>query len=734
MKRKIITVFVLALIFFALLLTFAPAGYGSRFENKKILMVVIDRVSFKDLEGHSVIEDIARTGSIALMNNRPSGSYSACKSYVSIGSGNRAEGTPAAVTAIQVDEDIREVFYGRTGIRVSGGMVVNPDINRLTAQNERGEYGAVAGNIGEALRNNGYKTAVIGNGDLDKSEIRWAVSIAMDREGRVDYGRVDDGVLVKDNAFPTGQRTDYAGVTSYMDTIESKADFIVIEAGDLTRIEESRDLLSADMYNYHRSTALGRIDAFLSDIKERTDKNGWLLMIVTPYPTNSSIASGDRLTPLIVYGEGYPGGFLVSATTRREGIVGNVDIAATILRYMGISGEGIVGRPLKGVDVKNNLDSIKNLNTRVVNTSNYRYPVLRDYAIIVIGIIMLGLITVLYPGILGGRLKQLEKAMIIAVMFFPTVLLILPLLDLNTLASTKISIIAILIIMSVLMQAAPTGAVNKIFMVSSVTSAAVLLDIVFGGHLIRSSLLGYDPIIGARYYGIGNEYMGVVTGSALVAVSAYIEDKKRNLFFAAVFLFMVLLIVGYPGLGANVGGAITCFSAFSFFLIRVRGTRIGIRQAFFVLLGLLMFVAVLAAADMAFLENHSHLALAIQDAVSGGPIRIVGIVNRKLAMNIKLLRYTIWTKVLVAVIAATGILFYRPVGIFKRVFSRYPYLTKAWSSIVVAAAVGMAVNDSGVVTSATSSIFFMMSMLYVFIEERGEKGGAKETSQNLNGL
>ncbi|MDI6705324.1 MAG: hypothetical protein QME73_03585 [Bacillota bacterium] len=717
-----------------MLLSFVQASSGSSSVNKKILMIVIDRVSFEDFEGYSAIADIARNGSIALMNNRPSGSYSACKSYVGIGSGNRAEGTPSAVTAVQVDEDIREVFFGRTGIRVSDGMVVNPDINRLIVQNEKGEYGAVAGNIGEALRSSGYKTAVIGNGDLDKSEIRWAVSIAMDRKGRVDYGRVDDGILEKDKTFPTGQRTDYASIESYLDAIESKADFIVIETGDLTRIEESRDLLSADMYSYHRSTALGRIDAFLSEIRERADKNGWLLMIVTPYPSNSSIARGDRLTPLIVYGEGYPGGFLVSATTRREGIVGNVDIAATVLRYMNVSGEGVVGRPLKGVDMPNNIDRIKELNTRVVNTSNYRYPVLRDYAIIVIGIIILGLITVLYPGILGGKLKEFEKAMIIAVMFFPAVLLVLPLLNLNTLASTGISIIVIVLTLAILVYAAPTGTNKKILIVSSVTSAAVLLDIVFGGHLIKNSLLGYDPIIGARYYGIGNEYMGVVTGSALVAVSSYLEDRKLNLCFAAMFLSLVLLIVGYPGLGANVGGAITCFCAFSFYLIRVRGKRIGIKQALFVFLGLLVLVAVFIIADMVFLENHSHLALAIQDSLNGGPAHIIGIINRKLAMNIKLLRYTIWTKVLVAVIAATGILFYRPVGIFKKVFSRYPYLTKAWSSIVVAAAVGMAVNDSGVVTSATSSIFFMMSMLYVFIEERGEKGGAKEASQNLNGL
>jgi hypothetical protein len=87
-------------------------------------------------------------------------------------------------------------------------------------------------------------------------------------------------------------------------------------------------------------------------------------------------------------------------------------------------------------------------------------------------------------------------------------------------------------------------------------------------------------------------------------------------------------------------------------------------------------------------------------------------------MNLKLLRYTFWTKVLITVIAVTGILFYRPVGIFKRVFAKRPYFTKGWSALVVAAASGMAVNDSGVVTSATGSIFFITSMLYILLQER----------------
>jgi len=42
--------------------------------------------------------------------------------------------------------------------------------------------------------------------------------------------------------------------------------------------------------------------------------------------------------------------------------------------------------------------------------------------------------------------------------------------------------------------------------------ALIVGDIVLGNALMQVSILGYDPIVGARFYGIGNEYMGLLAG------------------------------------------------------------------------------------------------------------------------------------------------------------------------------------------------------------------------------
>ena len=40
----------------------------------------------------------------------------------------------------------------------------------------------------------------------------------------------------------------------------------------------------------------------------------------------------------------------------------------------------------------------------------------------------------------------------------------------------------------------------------------IVLDLLLKGQISRFSVLSHDPIIGARYYGIGNEMVGLFVG------------------------------------------------------------------------------------------------------------------------------------------------------------------------------------------------------------------------------
>ena len=45
---------------------------------------------------------------------------------------------------------------------------------------------------------------------------------------------------------------------------------------------------------------------------------------------------------------------------------------------------------------------------------------------------------------------------------------------------------------------------------------------------MRYSPLGYDPVGGARFYGIGNEYMGVLVGSSILAWALWAGKKASS--------------------------------------------------------------------------------------------------------------------------------------------------------------------------------------------------------------
>jgi hypothetical protein len=207
--------------------------------------------------------------------------------------------------------------------------------------------------------------------------------------------------------------------------------------------------------------------------------------------------------------------------------------------------------------------------------------------------------------------------------------------------------------------------------------------------------------------------MGVLIGATLVFATSLLDRFKINKIWCLVIFFIIIVIIGYPGFGANVGGTMTAVAAFAFVALRLFKVRIGVKQLLFVGAAIVAVVALMAYVDIYLLGSKSHLAGAIQQIITEGPSIIFLIIKRKIAMNLKLVGVTIWSKVLLSAIIILGILIYRPVGTLYKLTRIYPNLAIGWSGIVVACIVGFLVNDSGIVASATGVIFLVMSMLYL---------------------
>ena len=162
-------------------------------------------------------------------------------------------------------------------------------------------------------------------------------------------------------------------------------------------------------------------------------------------------------------------------------------------------------------------------------------------------------------------------------MILPTVLLVLPLFKPWNI--TAFAGIALLLTVGVGWAAIFTQDTIKTVCISLLLSAALIVgDTVAGNPLMKASMLGYDPIVGARFYGIGNEYMGFLLGATLMGTAALLEkyrlDRQPARLVSMVILITVFLTLALPSLGTNVGGAMAAFFGFGTFLVLVFKGRI----------------------------------------------------------------------------------------------------------------------------------------------------------------
>jgi len=114
-------------------------------------------------------------------------------------------------------------------------------------------------------------------------------------------------------------------------------------------------------------------------------------------------------------------------------------------------------------------------------------------------------------------------------------------------------------------------------------------------------------------------------------------------------------------------------------------------------------------------EMQTHIGRAANQIVAGGWQEILLIIKRKMAMNIKLIRYTIWSYVFMVIMLVVSLLLVRPVGAMQQLRQQHPYIFKGFIGIITAAFVALLVNDSGIVAASTTSIYLVFPILMLML-------------------
>ncbi|MCI6738871.1 MAG: hypothetical protein MR593_12215 [Intestinibacter sp.] len=725
MKKKLIS-FLLSLIVclsFCISSVYADTAENS---NGKVIYISLNRTSLENLLEIPIIKKkTENSGYVALMTTKgDGGSNTDQKSFASIGAGVRANVLDEDYNKFEsLDEDEKVQFESVTGVKPL--EINNLKINRNLNQNlDYGSYGATLGILGSTLKENNLKVALLGNSDIEKNgeikKIRNLALICMDEYGRVESGNVDD-INIKDNTMPYAISTDYEKLKSETKKYYESSDAIFVELGDTYRLDQYRKLLNENTYESMKNRIYQRVDGYLTEVFNMVGEND-TIYITSEFESDLDYLNKRRLSPVIKFQkEGY--GLLESSTTRESGIVSNIDIGVDILNQFGLKNELMIGKAFKNVQDENNIEKLLNEYQRIVSVNSIRATVVNTFVGIVSASWVIAMVALLFKEKIPKKEKGFGREQIFKVLkefiklglIMPLAFLTAPVLNFKTQTGLVIGVLIVTIIYYLIgHKLFKHDDLKQMGFYAMLTIGLIIVDCILGTPLMKGCIMSYDAINGARYYGVGNEYEGVTIASAIFALAVLLNYKKIPKWLAVVLSLVILVTSAMPSMGANVGGAISECVAYLLFILLMFDIKLDFKKI--VLIGVAAVLLVVAFAGLDFIMgSESHLSVFTNQIIQEGPAAIFNTFGRKIQMNLKLARSSVWVNILIVSIIIIGVLIFKPSGYFKRIHDKYPMIFKGFMASFVGCIVTLLVNDSGIVAASTAAIYILIPIIIISI-------------------
>ena len=722
MKKKLIS---LLLSLIVILSFYISSIYADTNNKGKVIYLSLNRTSLENLLEIPIIkEKTSNSGYVALMTTKGDGSNTDQKSFASIGSGVRANVLDEDYVKFEtLNENEKTQFEAATGVKswAIGNIKINRNINQNT---DNGGYGATLGMLGTTLNKNNLKVALLGNSDIKKNDdlkkIRNLALVCMDENGRVQSGNVDN-INKKDDTMPFGISTDYDKLKSETKKYYENNDAIFVELGDTYRLDEYKNNLNENTYKSMKKKIYQNINDYLKEVFEMAGKND-TIYIVSEFESNLDYKTKRRLSPVIKFEkDGY--GLLESSTTRNSGIVSNIDIGVDIINKFGLKNELMIGKVFKNVQDENGIKKVLKDYERIVSINTIRASVVNSYVGIVSASWVIAMIAILFKNKIPKKEKGLGRDQIFKVLkeliklglIMPLAFLTAPVFQFKTPAGLVSGVLIVTIIYYLIGYFLfRKDDIKQMGFYAFLTIGLIIIDCVIGTPLMKSGIMSYDAINGARYYGVGNEYEGVTIASAVFALAVLLNYKKISKWLAVVLSLVILITSAMPSMGANVGGAISECVAYLLFILLIFDVKLDLKKI--IMIGVATVLVVVAFAGLDFLMGtESHLAVFTNQIIQEGPAAIFNTFGRKIQMNLKLAKSSVWVNILIVSIIIIGALIFKPSGYFKKIHDKYPMIFKGFMASFVGCIVTLLVNDSGIVAASTAAIYILIPIIIIGI-------------------
>jgi hypothetical protein len=242
-------------------------------------------------------------------------------------------------------------------------------------------------------------------------------------------------------------------------------------------------------------------------------------------------------------------GILTSDTTKRKGVITNLDIFPSTASLYGRSYNMLIGNEISIVKNENPIIDIKNYLLEFLNLNILKY--------ILHGVVILSQLYIIISSIMNRKKEKIFSIImnsIIIGIFFSFVLGVFNIH--RSIIGYGIGLIGISLALSVFF----TGRINVLGLFSLLTSMTILYGIFFNRDIIYNSYIGYNNIVaGGRFYGLNNETMGVLLASSVVGfmyIKKYLNIKSVRAILITAYLLAVILSLS-SRYGANIGGYLT---------------------------------------------------------------------------------------------------------------------------------------------------------------------------------
>jgi len=431
------------------------------------------------------------------------------------------------------------------------------------------------------------------------------------------------------------------------------------------------------------------------------------LVIAFARPTGKS----DDLLPIGIAGRGFDGN-LTSDSTRMDGYVLSTDVAPTILDFYGLNvPTEMSGQPIRA---EGSVDAaaIESLGARMEVISSRRGPVVGLNVVLWLAALLLVVL------LSGGRLaRPAVRVAGLAIVYLPLVLLVGAALEpgegverLLVLFGSPLLAVATLL---------PLPGYRALAVASAATVLAYALDVIAGSPLTSLSLLGPNPGLGVRFYGIGNELEALLavlvvagTGAALAGFMPRTSRRACGLVFLTTGLSAAIVFAA-GRFGADVGAAIAG-----------RGGRpllLAVVAAPVAVLALLALIDLVSGAN-------AHLTRSVLDA--GGLGDLADVAQRRLQLSAHSFARPVLLAFLPVVFVAAALAYLRRDRL-QSWLTGVPAMRAGLLGALTATVIGTLANDSGALLLEIGAAYLLVFTGFAWAGSSGNLAESRVSDEKL---